>query len=566
MARPRAADRARVRAAEPARPRGEEPSRSGGAALTAALALAAALLAAWAQRGALSAFFTTDDLILFERVRGLASFPPTLWRVIPGRVWFEVLFPAFGTDPSRWHAAVLALHAVAAALVVVWARRLGARPEVALFAAALFACTARARAVVWPASGAGEALALIATLAALIAFASAGSRVRNAGVVLHALALLCKETVALVPAVAMLGRGDRGRRAAPLVALALSVAFVAYLVASRAQLGSLGGEAYAAGFGPHVMSNLIRYTAWAFDLPHAIEATAAVSGGWAATSLVLLAALLAYAWRSGSLVARAGLALWAAWMLPVLALVNAQYEHYVYGATAGFALALGDALAAAVRGVAHRAGAPASRATAAAIVALASVALLHVITAQRSYARWDSERVASGLLRDSFLRRMEVARNAALTLQRQLGPERARLVIYQPESTGYLISSRTGERVAAPRGAARYDLVPGALDQGRGLRALLPQLEDVRFSEHVEPRDAGAIVATVSPLGQIQTFGVGPEAHVALADFWAAAELPDDARTHLGEALALYSGSRAIRARLFGPVAPVAGGESRPAR
>ena len=525
---------------------------AGPAWLTDALMLGVpALVAMYVHVAALAAFYSPDDLILLERVCGIAPYPDTLWRLISGRLFWVGFFPVFGPDPFAWHALSLALHAVATVLVGLFARRLGASRASTFLTAILFGATARARTVVWQVSGIGEILSLIALLGVLLLLLAPRSALRTglAGA-LHAVGLLCKETIGLGPLALLFARDGSGARRVSwrdlVLPLALTLGFAVYLVATRAQTGSLGGEAYATGIGRHVIDHLLTYALWSTDLVH-LFARFGSPLPWPAAlgAAALLAALITFAWRSGSTPARVGLALWFLLVLPVLFLRTAEYEHYVYAARAGWSLAFASALMALVAGP-RRGGGTGDRASAWITVLLVSA--LHVITAVLFLGAMQNLRMpGSGMPRDTFLRKMEVARNAAVGLEPGLPSTATRLVVYAPPGETVLFSVQTGRTVAEDdANEPRYTLIRAVLDEGRGLRALFPQLTDVRFDEHIAPADTGAFISVNAAAGDIVPCGTGPEGHAAAASFWSERGATQAARTHLDEALQLYPGSAVL--------------------
>lgn len=500
------------------------------------------LAALWVHRGALGNYFSTDDLILFERARGLAPFPATVWRWLSGQAYFRALWPVFGVEPFGWHAVALLLHGLATALVALWARRLGANRTTAVLAALLFGTTARARMVVGQVTGIGECLAAVFTLVALVRLAGGGTRARAEAPAWHAAALLSKESVALAPLAAVAGAASgadlRARLRDAALPLAMSAAMWAYVLLARPATGSLGGDAYAFGFGRHILAHLFTYTLWSADPVHLAQAIDNPPPlAWAAAALAVLSALVLYVWHSGSRVARAGLVLWAATILPVLPLVNAVYEHYLYLPRAGFALAL----AAAVAGGSRRRLA----------YGLAGfLAAVHGLTALMFLSTMQNLKIAElGLPQDAFLRKMAVIRNVAGDVRGRFSGSPVHLVIYTPPGAAKLFDSRTGEVIDPATGPRlRYSLLQAVTDEGRGLRALEPALADVRFAEHASAADSGAVLATNIGDGHLAIHGAAPSAHAEMADWWAAHGYPDAAAGLRAEVAALDSAA-ALRSR-----------------
>lgn len=529
--------------ARPKNPAARAASPAGAAPPWGAIApVAAALLAMWLHRGARNVFFTTDDLILFERVQGIVPYPATLWRVIPGRLWFEALLPAFGTAPAGWHATNLVLHGVVTALVAVWARRLGASHVVAFAAAALFGVTARARTAVWPVTGVGEMLAAALVLVALLALERDTKRGGTVAAIAQGVAMFCKETLALAPLVAWLAPAEGRPRKLPLLPLALGLAMWAYIALSRSSTGSLGGEAYALGFGPHVITHLLTYAVWSLDLLHLFGAVAEpLPAPWAIFAVLALAVLALAAWKSGVRAARAGLWFWLLALLPVLPLKNAVYDHYLYAPRLGFAIALAALIEWLVRGAAP---APSALRARAATGALLVLVLLHFATGELFLAAAEGARIERvNLPRDGFQRRLEVVRNAAVTLESQLPAGETRIVIYDTPETRLVLSVREGGLVGdSARAVVRQRLFNAVLDDGRGLRALFPRLASVRLATTVEPEDSAAMVFIANADCRLMSCGKGADAHLQVARLWAQSGMSAAGQKHLAEAERLYPG------------------------
>jgi hypothetical protein len=166
------------------------------------------LAAAWLQRGALRAPFFADDFLFLDQVR----FRP-LWATLTGRdpignfvrpvgrqLYFWLLARVGGESALVFHAAGLLLFLGAVALLFVIVRRLAGAGAAAIAAAFLALHYAADVPLLW-ASGSQDLLALVGALAALALFLS-GRRVLAAAALLAA--LLSKETVLLMPVVAIL--------------------------------------------------------------------------------------------------------------------------------------------------------------------------------------------------------------------------------------------------------------------------------------------------------------------------------------------------------------------------
>lgn len=524
------------RRADPAPAKGAHEAATLRLAPGAATALAlgtVVLAAAFAHRAALGAFFTTDDLILFERVRGIVPWPWTLWRIVSGRLWWLATFPSFGTNPLPWHVANVVLHAANAALVAAWARRLGLATPAALLAGGLFGASATAMTVTWSATAIGELLACAFALAGLLVFSRERPRAPLAWAA-FAVALLCKEHVALVP-LAALAAAPSGTRTARLRVIAPALAAGAllwtWILLARDATGSLQGEAYAFGAGSHVLANLRDYAAWALDRGGQLAPTGVggAAPGW--LGVAALAALAFASWWSPA--AAAGLALFALALLPVLPLSHHTYVHYLYLPFAGWCVSL----AAALEGVAGRwRDRLEAWAVAVILVFFAALAGAGAITRTASTLTRDGQLPA-----DSFVRRMSVARHAWESIGRELPAGTRRLVIVRPAESRRALSARTGEAAGAiTPSAPAYDLASGALDGGRGLRALFPQLAEVRFADVLAPGDSAATIATATVDGRVGLFGRGPEGVVPIADLWMRGRFATSTRDLLVSALAIW--------------------------
>lgn len=133
--------------------------------------------------------------------------------------WLGLIWSLFGDWAPGWHAASVALHAVASVLVARLALRLGLRPGAALFVGTVFAVhPVHTESVAWV-SGATDVLMAVGLLWMLIhelAYARSGRFADRAmGMVGAAFALLAKEASAGLPLLALachVGRGAQGGR------------------------------------------------------------------------------------------------------------------------------------------------------------------------------------------------------------------------------------------------------------------------------------------------------------------------------------------------------------------
>ncbi|MFN8587040.1 MAG: hypothetical protein U0704_04490 [Candidatus Eisenbacteria bacterium] len=184
----------------------------------------AALVAAWMHAASLRAPFFADDWLFLDATRhrswlaALAAPDPlgNFARPLGRQAWFWLLDRLGGGAPFAFHAANLALFVGAVLLLAALVHRLaGARA--AAIAAALFALTQAADVPVRWASGSQDLLAVTLALGALwvLASSAAGLVPGLAAAVLFAAALLAKETVLLLPCVALvLVARERAWRAA----------------------------------------------------------------------------------------------------------------------------------------------------------------------------------------------------------------------------------------------------------------------------------------------------------------------------------------------------------------
>src|SRR5438093_29287 len=213
-------------------------------------------LSLWVYRSALGAYFSPDDLIYLERVRGIVPEPPTLWRFLSGVAYFRLAHAAFGAQAFPYMLTNWLLHGLAVASLYAWVRGAGGGTLAASLAAGLFGTSRLFLTVVLQVVTVAEPLSLILALAALWMAARPGRAWLAGAVAAFSAALLCKETVMLLPLLLLLPGPDGaplGARSARYVALmAPTVLLLAYLSNPAVQAGLFINEVYARAYGANL--------------------------------------------------------------------------------------------------------------------------------------------------------------------------------------------------------------------------------------------------------------------------------------------------------------------------
>jgi hypothetical protein len=482
--------------------------------------MVAVTIALVVHRRALAAYFGLDDQVIMEEVRGLR--PPVTgpWRFLSRALFFGLAVPRFGSDPFPYHAILWLLHAGNVALLFALVRRWSGSRLAALAAAVLFgASRLHAPALETPAR-IGEPLALALALAALLLSDGRGAR-RLLAAAAFALAMLAKESVAflalalLVPRAGVPRVADRLRRAAPLLGAALAVGIA--LVLSRADAAHLAGEAYERAFGGNLFLNLMTYTRWAVDLTSVLPGmvSAIAAGAWplgVAVTAGLVALVVAARGRSD--LAALGAAWWLLALVPVLPLVHHTYLYYLYVPLAGLAIAAAGALDTASSFLTASPASSRTRAAARAI-SLTTLALLavYVFAADRLLA----ERLArtlpgTGIPLDPDLRKSEMARQAVGAVGARLAGAHGSVAFFLPSELSQAYSTSTGRlSESAMNDSVGYFMLSGALDRGRGVRALLPLVDSVAFLPAWRPGYGSFELFSQGPDGVVFPLGRGPD-------------------------------------------------------
>jgi hypothetical protein len=289
-----------------------------------------------------------------------------------------------------------------------------------------------------------------------------------------------------------------------------------------------------------VWGNLLAYAGWTADRLATYPPGEAPATWFCLAGLAALAVLPVL--DRGPAV-RAGLALWLLALLPVLPLSHHTYVHYLYLPLAGACVAAAAVFASRV---------PWGRDPRVPWAVALVLALGCAVAADRSMtgAR-DTMLPQLHVPRDSFVRKMEIARHAAADLGATLPSDATRLLVLSPAETRQAYSVTTGRAVTAmDAGTPRYDMIAATLDDGRGLRALFPQLRDARFAERLAPGDSDAVLATNYVDGHMAVAGRGPQGVSAVADLWARKGLVSSAGGLLREGAAIWPADAGIAARL----------------
>jgi len=505
---------------------------------TAAVVAALGLVTLVVQRHALHRFFALDDLILFQQAAGIRPWPLTAWRWLSGWAWFKAVVPLFGHEPFPYHAASLALHLLNTLLLERLARRWGAGPVAAFVGAALFGISRLHFPALLAATSIGEILALTGTLAALL-LVGPGPR-HGLAIVMFALALSAKESVLLVPLAAWLTLppampiGARVRTLGPLVATGLGLGGALLLAGVGG--GRLSGQAYTVSLGTNLFENAARLIGWTVDLRDPIPDLHATTEGVSRTLLPLIAIVLTVlALRARSPALRAGVAWWWLAVLPVLPLPGRTYLHYLYVPLAGAALAIAGLWEAVLARTGRRARSGRGRLRW--IVAFGVVLVFAVVSDMLLSVREDLRMSATDWPLDPVLRKSEIARVSIADVRQALNGRRARVAILIPASISHAINLGSGTVASNVTGPRRYELEQ-VLDEGRSLRAQLPNADSAAFVHDYEPGREGWDYFLSRSDSHLVLLGQLPEAHARFVQAMLASGFPRAALDYADKALA----------------------------
>ena len=529
-------------------PAGPEPR--GRLARELPLVLTVVALSLWVYRGALGAYFSPDDLIYLERARGIVPESPTLWRFLSGPAYFHLMHGVFGTQVFPYMLANWLLHGLAVVALYAWMRSAGGGVLGATLAAGLFGTSRLFLTVVFQVVTVAEPLAMIAALSALWMASRPGRPWSIGAAVTFAAALLCKETVMLLPLVLLLPGsgakrpGERALRFAVLITLsALMFGYLRDLFRGKDFLN----DAYARAYGANLFHSLMTYTAWATDLSDPVPDLYSIlsTTAWHSALWVMLgfATLAAVTWRTSRLPAL-GLAWWLLALAPVLPLLQQRYLHYMYVPFAGLTMALGAGLdwATTSRPSLQR-SAPARGSSAAArpggvrrilgwglaaALVLGQVVISEILIEARAARRLPG----IDMHYDPFLRKADTARRAIARVGEATAGRRVSAVFVVPDSGGSEWLAR---------------VLRSILGDGRALRLVHANLDSTAFVTRWSPayREFELFYGRVN--GDVVDVGCGPGAHRRLAELLIADGCVQDARANLEAARAVYPEDPGLR-------------------
>lgn len=516
----------------------------------AGLALAGSALV---QVPTMTRMFAPDDFIILEQVTGVHPIPMTLWRLLSGRVFFGLMFTAFGTMALPYHVTVLLAHLVNVVLIILLARRLRCSFVAGVLAATLFGGSALWSSVLLQATGIGEVLAATFSLAALLVLLSRRRTLSLLSVPLFVCAVLCKEIAVVLPVLVLLiphrstWTADQRRATGALVLASLGLAGA--LAWQWGGVPSLHGEAYRLEIGA-IPAGLVWYLARLFDLQNPSPDLALPPGLFGSGLLILGASigalLLALRRENVRSVTAIGSVAAALLLLPALPLVHHRYVAYLYSPCAALALAAAS-LVAPREG---RSGAMPTRSTLRGantwtLAATASVLFVLVASSGTVSRRMTEALPGYALPSDPLVRKMVVADAALRPLLSRLPDTLSELVVFSPHETGHLMGVRSGGTTRHAGGHAP-NLTTAVLDSGAAIRVYRPALRRVEWISEWRPQFASQPIALQEGL-ELRYQGIGPSAHMATARSFLARGLPCLAADYLRAVQASADSNPALR-------------------
>jgi hypothetical protein len=500
--------------------------------------LAGALAAVIVYHGALAYFFGQDDFLSLARVRGYAPPLATPWRWISGEGYFLLMRPFGVSSALPYHVASLLAHAACVALLTaVLARRYSA--WAALPAGPLLAAHPAIYTAVYSVSGIGEILSALGALAA-IALVARRDALRWLALPAFAFALMCKESVLLLPLALLLTPGladphaagvggvsaDSSRRVPVFALCALSAGWLAMLFAIDVfgvRSGLHSSAPYALSVGSHVVTNAATYLGWTvlFWAPLVRSFGDAVD-----PNVYPVAVIVALLWLAGLFIKPlrdrgwlAAGATYALLLVPVLGLRNHTYHYYLYAPLIGAAFAFAallDAVFAAFTSAsdtpprrAFRARAPEPPPAAVnavlpgAAFALVLATLLIVNGAVLVHKIETYPFLDPRLRSDATVDRELIAERVHRSLSQANVPAGTPLIFWSPASLRQEHALHP-EKTSLPNETYWERNVRSALMDGLAVRVLHPELGPVRFVHVYRSEPPPALYALYDPDGGLR--------------------------------------------------------------
>lgn len=477
----------------------------------------------------LGAWWHDDDWQLLAGAAGLGRPEGGAARWLSRRLYWDLLYPLFGTDPHPWAWTRLALFGVAAALVVVIVRRLGRGPATALAAGLLTALSPLAFTPLRWAAGAQELLGVALGLLAVERCLAGGRVGAVTGLLAGAGAILAKENALLLPAVLwLLPAADAAARrrvrsvALLLVPLALLEAWWIWRGFDHGPAGLFTLDAGA------VAVNLAQYGWWlASPGPVLLRKFSFVVGLGGLLAWILWASWARWRWREGDRLPAGMLAAALLTLLPALPLRTRVQPYLALAAAVPAVITLAAAL------VPYFFPMKRPRWNVVLPVLVATTALAWLGTSWRT-----ARRGPDGLPRDPEVRAAAIS-HGAVTALRAVPPDRAPVIgLLQPRF------HRREERLPLP--TPLY----AALGGPWGPRLLAAPGQEIRWTTDLADLPADALVF-VDDRTRLRFWGPVPQAWL----YWCLNAIAHDRPLAAADALgrAMRMGRRDALAFLFDP-------------
>ena len=226
--------------------------------------------------------------------------------------------------------------------------------------------------------------------------------------------------------------------------------------------------------------------------------------------LALALTVLAFRTRNASLL-HAGTAWWWLAVLPVLPLPGRTYLHYLYIPLAGCSLAVAAVWEGAVALRQSRARGKRGGGRAAWVAAFAVLIVVAAWGDVLLSVRQDLRMASTDWPLDPVVRKSEIARGAIAEVRDALSGRHARVVILIPASISHDVDLGSG-RVSTETPVKHY-VLQEVLDEGRSLRAFVPEVDSVVFLHDYERGYDGWLCLVNSGGSHLTSVGELPAGH-----------------------------------------------------